>query len=428
MSAVAIEIEGLGKRYRVGERERYVALRDVLARSLKEPLRFFRRGNNGRSKEHAHIWALRNVSFHVKPGETIGVIGRNGAGKSTLLKILARITEPSEGRARIRGRVGSLLEVGTGFHPELTGRENVFLSGAILGMKKAEIDRKFDEIAAFSGVEAFLDTPLKHYSSGMQMRLAFAVAAHLEPEVLLVDEVLAVGDLEFQKKCLGKMEEVTRGGRTVLFVSHNMGAVRRICTRGAWLDGGKLRMLGSAGECVDAYTASVEASVDESQGCYDLTARADRSGDGRVRMERVRLTGGDGTPTGALEFGEPFTVEFDLHAQHRVRSCFLGFTIVAADGTHLVSSCHPDTASVRELAEAERTILACRVAPNSLKPGTYSLQAAVLDVGTWEFHDWIYTIGQFSVESGSGKYGRVADDRPGYIQPLLEWEWRTPSR
>ncbi|NDQ56869.1 MAG: ABC transporter ATP-binding protein, partial [Acidipila sp.] len=221
MSAQAIAVENLGKRYRLGERERYVALRDVLARAFTAPFRAFRGASNtGRSGNgNSHVWAVRDVSFEVREGETIGVIGRNGAGKSTLLKILARITQPSEGRARIRGRVGSLLEVGTGFHPELTGRENVFLSGAILGMKKAEIVKKFDEIAAFSGVETFLDTPLKHYSSGMQMRLAFAVAAHLEPEVLLVDEVLAVGDLEFQKKCLGKMEEVTRGGRTVLFVS-----------------------------------------------------------------------------------------------------------------------------------------------------------------------------------------------------------------
>src|SRR5207248_3177400 len=186
------------------------------------------------------FWALRNVSFEVAEGEVVGIIGRNGAGKSTLLKILSRITPPTEGHVRVRGRIGSLLEVGTGFHPELTGRENVYLSGAILGMKKAEIDQKSDEIIAFSEVERFLDTPLKHYSSGMQMRLAFAVAAHLEPEILLVDEVLAVGDMAFQKKCLGKMEDVARGGRTVLFVSHNMAAVTRLCQRGVLLNGGRI--------------------------------------------------------------------------------------------------------------------------------------------------------------------------------------------
>jgi lipopolysaccharide transport system ATP-binding protein len=257
MSTAAIAVEGLGKLYRLGERERYVALRDLLARALAAPFRRRAASADGNS----HIWALRQVSFEVREGETLGVIGRNGAGKSTLLKILARITRPSEGHATVRGRVGSLLEVGTGFHPELTGRENVYFSGAILGMKKSEIERKFDEIAAFSGVQKFLDTPLKHYSSGMQMRLAFSVAAHLEPEVLLVDEVLAVGDLEFQKKCLGKMEEVTRGGRTVLFVSHNMGAVRRICTRGVWLEGGAVHRTGTAAECVDAYSASVDAAA-----------------------------------------------------------------------------------------------------------------------------------------------------------------------
>src|SRR5713226_8076774 len=247
MSQVAICVEGLSKRYRIGQRERYLALRDVLTRSAAAPFRWLlgrRVASNGDSP--AHIWALKDVSFEIRQGEVVGIIGRNGAGKSTLLKILARVTKPTGGFAEVRGRMGTLLEVGTGFHPELTGRENVFLSGAILGMKKKEIDRKFDEIVAFSGVERFIDTPLKHYSSGMQLRLAFSVAAHLEPQVLLVDEVLAVGDMEFQKKCLGKMEEVTRGGRTVLFVSHNMGAVRRICGRGLWLDGGTLRLAGSA--------------------------------------------------------------------------------------------------------------------------------------------------------------------------------------
>jgi len=249
MSAAAISVSGLGKRFRVGERERYLALRDVLARAAKAA---FRRRSGGNGNGRAHIWALREVSFEVREGETIGIIGRNGAGKSTLLKILAGITLPTEGWAEVRGRVGSLLEVGTGFHPELTGRENIYFSGSILGMKKREIDRKFDEIAAFSGVETFLDTPLKHYSSGMQLRLAFSVAAHLEPEVLLVDEVLAVGDLEFQRKCLGKMEEVTRGGRTVLFVSHQMNQIRRLCRRVIWVEG-EIRRMGPTAEVTGAY-------------------------------------------------------------------------------------------------------------------------------------------------------------------------------
>src|SRR5580698_5157905 len=261
MSKTVIHAEGLGKRYRVGERERYLALRDVLTRAFTAP---FRRGRVYRKRDY--LWALRNVSFDVQQGEVIGLIGRNGAGKTTLLKILSRITSPTEGCAEIHGRVGSLLEVGTGFHPELTGRENIFLSGAIMGMSKQEITRKFDEIVAFAEVERFLDTPLKHYSTGMQMRLAFAVAAHLEPEILLVDEVLAVGDIEFQKKCLGKMSEVSRGGRTILFVSHQMGQMRRLCERVIWIDGGQIRDEGPTGKVIAAYESASLSSGETLSG------------------------------------------------------------------------------------------------------------------------------------------------------------------
>ena len=259
MSDIAIRVENLSKRYRIGQRERYYALRDVLARALTLPFRLLSRNERqaATSNPSGYIWALKDVSFEVKEGEIVGIIGRNGAGKTTLLKILARITKPTKGYAEVRGRVGSLLEVGVGFHPELTGRENIYLSGAILGMTKEEIDKKFDEIVAFAGVEQFLDTPLKHYSVGMQMRLAFAVAAHLEPEILLVDEVLAVGDLEFQKKCLGKMEEVSRSGRTVLFVSHHMNQIRRLCERVIWLDSGQIVREGPTHEVVSAYEAAI---------------------------------------------------------------------------------------------------------------------------------------------------------------------------
>jgi ABC-type polysaccharide/polyol phosphate transport system ATPase subunit len=256
MSEIVIRVEGLGKRYRVGERERYLALRDVLTRLLASPLRL----RNRRPVDF--LWALRNINFDISRGEVVGLIGRNGAGKSTLLKILARITRPTEGWADLTGRVGSLLEVGTGFHPELTGRENVYLSGAILGMRKKEIARKFDEIVSFAEVERFLDTPLKHYSSGMQMRLAFAVAAHLEPEILLVDEVLAVGDLQFQKKCLGKMGDVAKTGRTIVFVSHQMNQIRRLCKRVFWIDGGRIRETGPTAPVLGAYE-SVMASGDQ---------------------------------------------------------------------------------------------------------------------------------------------------------------------
>jgi ABC-type polysaccharide/polyol phosphate transport system ATPase subunit len=251
MTESVIHVEGLGKRYRIGERERYFALRDVLTRALSAPFK-----KNGAKRSADYIWALKDVSLDVQQGEVVGLIGRNGAGKTTLLKLLSRITRPTTGFAEIHGRVGSLLEVGTGFHPELTGRENIYLSGAILGMSRREIERKMDAIVAFAEVERFLGSPLKFYSTGMQMRLAFAVAAHLEPEILLVDEVLAVGDLEFQKKCLGKMQEVSRSGRTIVFVSHQMGQMRRLCERVFWIDGGKICKEGPTGEVIAAYESA----------------------------------------------------------------------------------------------------------------------------------------------------------------------------
>jgi ABC-type polysaccharide/polyol phosphate transport system ATPase subunit len=260
MTAV-IQAEGLGKRYRRGVAEPRGMLRDSLTRFARAPLAALRR------PQHETFWALRDVSLQVKEGEVLGLIGRNGAGKTTLLKILSRITRPTTGHAEIRGHVRSLLEVGTGFHGELTGRENTYFSGSLLGMKKREIDRKMDEIVAFAEIEKFIDTPVKHYSSGMYVRLAFAVAAHLEPEILLVDEVLAVGDINFQKKCLGKMGDVARQGRTVVLVSHQMNQMRRLCHRVVWVDGGQIRMTGSAHEVVSAYESAM--------------ARGDGNGTGR---------------------------------------------------------------------------------------------------------------------------------------------------
>ena len=273
MSVPIISVENLGKKYLIdhqAQHQRYTALRDVIAEKAKGliPFRRSTQDPNGRPRTE-EFWALKNVSFEIHQGEVVGIIGRNGAGKSTLLKILSRITEPTTGLVRLRGRVASLLEVGTGFHPELTGRENIFLNGAILGMTRAEIRRKFDEIVAFAEVAKFLDTPVKRYSSGMYVRLAFAVAAHLEPEILVVDEVLAVGDMEFQKKCLGKMHEVSKIGRTVLFVSHNMSAVQSLCGAGVLLDRGQLQRKGSVGEVIGDYLAGLRDSPNP-DGAVDL--------------------------------------------------------------------------------------------------------------------------------------------------------------
>ena len=290
MSDAIISVENLGKKYRIAhqaERQRYTALRDVITEKAK---RFFSRSQSSdlRPPTSEDFWALKDVSFEVKQGEVVGIIGRNGAGKSTLLKILSRITEPTTGRIRLRGRVASLLEVGTGFHPELTGRENVFLNGAILGMHRAEIKRKFDEIVAFAEVEKFLDTPVKRYSSGMYVRLAFAVAAHLEPEILIVDEVLAVGDAEFQKKCLGKMQEVSKGGRTVLFVSHNMNAVQKLCGKGIVLKAGQIHFNGKIEESIQHYMRSVEM-----RSRVEFSMRNDRPSVTFVAIDETELRNGN---------------------------------------------------------------------------------------------------------------------------------------
>ena len=309
MTDVAIRCEGLAKQYRIGERESYKALRDVIAEAVASPFRrlrsALRHSSNGSvAGEKPNVWALNDVSFEIKRGEVVGIIGRNGAGKSTLLKILSRITEPTHGHADIWGRVGSLLEVGTGFHPELTGRDNIFLNGAILGMRKTEIARKFDEIVAFAELEKFIDTPVKRYSSGMYMRLAFSVAAHLETEILFVDEVLAVGDAAFQKKCLGKMGNVSRQGRTILFVSHNMTALQKLCTRVVWLNGGQVMDAGDPRKVIDHYLQTNAVANLEAMWEDNLTA----PGNERVRLRSVRVLP-------QTDPGEPITVHAPLRIE-----------------------------------------------------------------------------------------------------------------
>src|SRR5262245_12772379 len=308
MSNIAIQVENLSKQYKIGiARQRHDTLRDEITEGVKALFHSNGRGNSSTTHDSvATIWALQDISFEVNKGEVLGIVGRNGAGKSTLLKMLSRITEPTEGRVEIHGRVGSLLEVGTGFHGELTGRENLYLNGAILGMKKSEIDKKFDEIVAFAEVEKFIDTPVKRYSSGMYVRLAFAVAAHLETEILIIDEVLAVGDLSFQKKCLGKMGDVARDGRTVLFVSHNMGAVSNFCTAGMWIHEGQLAFLGNIESVVSSYVKSNTLSG------QSASANMRRSGTGEARLTSARLFDAMGNDCTTFSMGETIVLEFDV--------------------------------------------------------------------------------------------------------------------
>jgi lipopolysaccharide transport system ATP-binding protein len=322
MNNVAINVDSLGKRYRIGARERYFTMRDRLTDVLTAPSRWFSSNRAGTSQGGPnYFWALRNVSLELKEGEVLGLIGRNGAGKSTLLKILSRVTQPTEGSAEIRGRVGSLLEVGTGFHPELTGRENTYLNGAILGMGKKEIARKFDEIVQFAEVGDFIDTPLKHYSSGMQMRLAFAIAAHFEPQILLVDEVLAVGDIAFQKKCLGKMGEVARAGRTIVLVSHQMNQIRRLCEKVIWMDSGTIRTAGLTAEVVGAYEAAMTSG----------TASSDEGRGEKVRFLSWEIRDPRSDSPHILTSLGPVTVQFDLEINKEVRRGHHGVALFSMD-------------------------------------------------------------------------------------------------
>ncbi|MFW6083714.1 MAG: ABC transporter ATP-binding protein [Gemmatimonadota bacterium] len=315
----AIRVEDLGKRYRIGSSsERHDTLSEAILSGLRSPWRRLkelrRLGRFDQGDDADVIWALRHLDFEVQEGEVLGIIGRNGAGKSTLLKVLARITDPSEGRVTIRGNSGALLEVGTGFHPELTGRDNIYLNGAILGMDRAYIDRMFDEIVDFSGVRRFVDTPVKRYSSGMKVRLAFAVAAHLQPEVLIIDEVLSVGDAEFQERCLNKMEDVARGGRTVLFVSHNMHAVRSLCTRCLWIDEGRVRLDTSPREAVESYLRAFRDV--EVTGRVDLGDWPNRYGRGGAKILRAELFDPAGELSGEMVRGRPLRLEFDVDVGH----------------------------------------------------------------------------------------------------------------
>ena len=367
--SVAIHCEGVGKRYRLGERERYRALRDVITDALRSPLRRLRQSAAATDRGHDEIWALRDIDLEIQQGEIVGMIGRNGAGKSTLLKVLSRITEPTEGRIRIRGRVGSLLEVGTGFHPELTGRENIYLNGAVLGMRRAEIARKFDEIVAFAEVERFLDTPVKHYSSGMYVRLAFAVAAHLEPEILLVDEVLAVGDAAFQKKCLGKMGDVATDGRTVVFVSHNMAAITKFVPTCVLLDEGRIVERGATAAIVSRYLSS--AFPDSGHIEYG----EDASKEAQIVMLAVRSGGGE--ISGVVDPSDPLILEVEFVVRVPKRDLYVAFMIDLPDGTAV---CHSTTLDAEDMPMSwlpGRHRVRMTLAGGLLNCGTYTARAGL---------------------------------------------------
>ena len=365
MTAI-VKVENLSKHYQIGAAPAaYATLRESLTNAFRRPFASLR----GNSEATESVWALRNVSFTVVAGEVLGIIGQNGAGKSTLLKILSRITQPTTGRAELYGRAGSLLEVGTGFHPELTGRENIYLNGAILGMTRPEIQRKFDEIVAFAELEKFLETPVKRYSSGMYMRLAFSVAAHLDPEILVVDEVLAVGDAAFQKKCLGRMRDISTEGRTVLFVSHNMAAIRSLCNRGILLADGQKAFEGPAGECVDRYLAEVTQHATNE---VDLTTvRRGRGIDSTLRISRFRLLSRDGRPL--VRVGDPLEMEMDFTVAEPLEEVVLGVRLMSADNVSITECRSSHSYGAIDRLEPGNYSVRCRIDQNILSPGLYLL-------------------------------------------------------
>lgn len=417
MSDVAISIDGLGKKYRIRHRRRdsYIALRDVIS----ERLRSVFRGKNGDAQTATEdFWALKDVSFEVRRGEVTGVIGRNGAGKSTLLKVISRITEPSAGRVELTGRVASMLEVGTGFHPELTGRENIYLNGAILGMRHAEIKQQFDEIVAFAEVEDFLDTPVKRFSSGMYVRLAFAVAAHLHTEILIVDEVLAVGDAEFQRKCLGRMSEAAQGGRTVLFVSHNMGAIRRLTRRCILLDQGRLKIDASPQEAIECYLKSASERIAQGLFLRDKPRPPDRP----FYVERVATCGDpDGDPAGQFDCERPIFVSIDYTAARPIAGLHGYLQLKRLDGTIVYEGDSDDCGgNPFERMPAGSGRISIRIPERILSPATYQIYLHFYS----EFDaygrniDVPGVVGEFTLDDTSTRRG---NRRTGFLSLRLPW-------
>ena len=420
MPDIAISVENLSKSYLVGhnaaQSERYTALRDVVVCNARNLARKTRDMVSGRAivqgDEVEEFWALKDVSFEIKRGDSVGIIGRNGAGKSTLLKILSRITEPTTGRIKIAGRVASLLEVGTGFHPELTGRENIFLNGAILGMSRREIQLKFDEIVDFAGVEKFLDTPVKRYSSGMYVRLAFAVAAHLEPEILIVDEVLAVGDAQFQKKCLGKMQEIGNSGRTVLFVSHNMAAIANLCKEAIYIDGGKLHTTGNTAEVVSVYLRGLTVVARE-----QLSARKDRKGSGIARFHSVDVINSENRKTTTIMCGQNITIRIKLSSQTKkliLKNPIVALGLDNSNGQRVWHLCNETIGKYFNEIDVENDHLEIRIPRLPLVPGIYTMVMFLSSNGV--IADWIQNAESFNVEPGDFyQTGKLPPPEQGYF-------------
>lgn len=430
MSDVAIQVKGVGKQYKIGQRERYKSLRDSLTDAFTAPFRHLAghsfSSNSGQQQSDNWIWALKDISFEVKRGEAVGIIGRNGAGKSTLLKILSRITEPTEGEVSLKGRVGSLLEVGTGFHPELTGRENIFLNGAILGMMRAEIERKFDEIVAFAGIDTFIDTPVKHYSSGMYMRLAFAVAAHLETEVLLVDEVLAVGDVVFQLKCINKMSEVAGAGRTVLFVTHNMETVTKLCGRGVVLDEGRISRIGMAQECVDYYLLTVREQRAQGAEPVSLIEHPGRTKphNGAVQLSRLHFLDENGKPTWHVSCGRPMSVVigYEFEASARPQTTMFAITVSSIYNHRITTWRSNDTYPEAIRIDRPGEVI-CRIPKLPLRPGSYKVTVGCnSEAGP---SDGVYDAAVMEVV-GTDFYPSGQIPLPSHGDVLVEHEWQVP--
>jgi lipopolysaccharide transport system ATP-binding protein len=425
MNDIAIRADGLGKKYRIGgQQQGYKTLRDTLSEIFMAPFRrakgLVKGQSYGAAERNQTIWALKDVTFQINRGEVVGIIGRNGAGKTTLLKILSRITEPTEGQAEIYGRVGSLLEVGTGFHPELTGRENIYLNGAILGMRKAEIEAKFDEIVSFAEIEKFIDTPVKHYSSGMYVRLAFAVAAHLEPEILLVDEVLAVGDASFQKKCLGKMGDVAAEGRTVLFVSHNMVAVQSLCSRAVWLHQGRVMEISAMSEVISKYLTTFSPALTEQEWGDVNSAPGNES----VRLHRVCIYPESGPSSGPFTIRTPLVMVFEFWNLRPGINLNLTIHLVTeqeiiAFASAPVSSCENEWIDRPFPVGLFRST--CKIPGDLLNAGMYRVRLIFGKddrVVIYKHDDAL----SFEVQDSADRRGKSHHRIVGSVRPLLKWK------